>query len=403
VMALLHTTFAGARVGSTSPASYMVQVPHAGWCTGGYHHDLLRRRGLDPLEHLRQDSALAVQHGLRYVANLNACTNPLDNRTFFEVYLALARLPDVHFLTSWQWEQGRYPQPSFEQRLRDPQVQDLVRALPRLIAEWTAGREIPAAFLAAHGLRYRLEVVADPRPLRLHVLEIDLGAPHIEVAAALTPDPDGEGPAEGALESPLALAQRTGALALVNANPWRGLPDADGNRSSQWLSGMPVDILGLVKSAEGSPSPAEPGYCAVWIDDSGVAHIGPPPPEAVIRTGLAGFSQVLQEGQVLAQPDAVCHPRTGLGVDATGKKLLLVVVDGRQPGFSEGMTLHELGAFLLGQGCRDAVNLDGGGSSILILTDAEGEPHVINAPSTKLFGASIPRPLPVALIVRSKE
>lgn len=125
VLALLKETFGPVRVGSTAPARYMVKVPHADWCCGGYP-----LRGPDPLAVLRQDAALAAQQGLRYVANLNACTNPLDNRTFFQVYLALAALPEVDFLTSWQWPQGRYPQPSFEKRLTDPAVQDLVQAIP---------------------------------------------------------------------------------------------------------------------------------------------------------------------------------------------------------------------------------------------------------------------------------
>ncbi|MEW6744665.1 MAG: hypothetical protein AB1486_18065 [Planctomycetota bacterium] len=131
VMALLKEVFGKVRVGSTSPARYMVNVPNADWCSGQYCHDTARRRALDPVTSISEDAALAARKGMSYVASLNACSNSVDNRTFFEVYLALAKLPDVDFMTSWQWPQGHHPQPSFERRLNDPGVQDLVRSIPQ--------------------------------------------------------------------------------------------------------------------------------------------------------------------------------------------------------------------------------------------------------------------------------
>lgn len=68
------------------------------------------------------------------------------------------------------------------------------------------------------------------------------------------------------------------------------------------------------------------------------------------------------------------HPRTAVGLKDDA--LLWVVVDGRQPGYSEGMTLYELADFLLRAGCKDAVNLDGGGSSALFVRGS-----VVNRPS----------------------
>lgn len=60
------------------------------------------------------------------------------------------------------------------------------------------------------------------------------------------------------------------------------------------------------------------------------------------------------------------NPRTAVGVTGTGT-LLLVVVDGRQGSYSAGMTLVELADLMLSLGARDAVNLDGGGSSAMML------------------------------------
>jgi hypothetical protein len=59
------------------------------------------------------------------------------------------------------------------------------------------------------------------------------------------------------------------------------------------------------------------------------------------------------------------HPRTAAGVSRDGKTLLLLVVDGRQPGWSIGVTLPELAQMMLEAGAWNAVNLDGGGSSAM--------------------------------------
>ncbi len=56
------------------------------------------------------------------------------------------------------------------------------------------------------------------------------------------------------------------------------------------------------------------------------------------------------------------HPRSAIGWN--NHEYFLVEVDGRQRG-SVGMTLDELGSFLVGLGCQEAMNLDGGGSATL--------------------------------------
>lgn len=60
------------------------------------------------------------------------------------------------------------------------------------------------------------------------------------------------------------------------------------------------------------------------------------------------------------------NPRTAAGIANDGKRLILVVVDGRQAPYSDGMTLRELATLMLALGSRDAINLDGGGSSALV-------------------------------------
>ena len=56
------------------------------------------------------------------------------------------------------------------------------------------------------------------------------------------------------------------------------------------------------------------------------------------------------------------HPRTAIGTDKKGN-IFLVVVDGRSMGNAEGVTISELTKVCAWLGMRDAINLDGGGSS----------------------------------------
>jgi exopolysaccharide biosynthesis protein len=75
---------------------------------------------------------------------------------------------------------------------------------------------------------------------------------------------------------------------------------------------------------------------------------------------------------------SVCsrNPRTGVGVTANGK-ILLVVVDGRQPKWSVGATMLEFAKIFRNLGATFALNLDGGGSSTLVVKG-----KVVNRPSS---------------------
>ena len=75
------------------------------------------------------------------------------------------------------------------------------------------------------------------------------------------------------------------------------------------------------------------------------------------------------------------EPRTGLGVSADGRTLILMVVDGRQPGHSDGLMFSELADLLLTYGAYYGVNMDGGGSSTMVIKGTDGNPVVVNIPA----------------------
>jgi len=73
------------------------------------------------------------------------------------------------------------------------------------------------------------------------------------------------------------------------------------------------------------------------------------------------------------------HPRSFIGLTKDGK-VLFVVVDGRQPGYADGMSLYELRILSRALGCTDAMNLDGGGSTTLYV-NGQNRKGVVNKPS----------------------
>jgi hypothetical protein len=96
------------------------------------------------------------------------------------------------------------------------------------------------------------------------------------------------------------------------------------------------------------------------------------------RDTMGGFPLLLRKGRIVPTQCAarLCrrHPRTGVGVTANGS-VLMVVVDGRRP-FSRGLTLVGFARLLRGLGARWALNLDGGGSSTMVVRG-----RVVNVPS----------------------
>lgn len=107
------------------------------------------------------------------------------------------------------------------------------------------------------------------------------------------------------------------------------------------------------------------------------------------RHAVGGRPVLVRDSTIASEVDSVGgaafaaarHPRTAVGVG--GGRARLVVVDGRQKPYSDGMTLRELATLMLALGARDAINFDGGGSTTLAYADAgaSGAIRVANRPS----------------------
>ncbi|NQT93494.1 MAG: phosphodiester glycosidase family protein, partial [Lentisphaerae bacterium] len=256
------------------------------------------------------------------------------------------------------------------------------------------------AFLAGFGLEYRLKELSVPRPNRAHILRVDTSKGRIEPAVVVAPDPDGAGPAEAALTNPLTLATGRQTLAFINTNPWDSFPDATGEKNRNWFEGQAVDINGLAVSAGIERSPKGTECVPVRMTSKGKVAIGEEGADATVGEGMAGWQQIVKEGKIVAPPSHALAPRTALGINRDSNVLWLVVIDGRQNRYSEGMSWREVAEFMLELGCWSAANMDGGGSSVMGLAESDEHLRIVNSPSDRAMGLPVVRPLPMILTIR---
>lgn len=222
-------------------------------------------------------------------------------------------------------------------------------------------------------------------PTRLFVAEVDLSQPGLRVHAAPGgPDPDGPGPWQTTLMPPTQIALREGFDLVVNGDFYRVPPAPAPERTNAALRAAswsavngPAASAGITWSTSSIPRP-----CLV-VNQSGQVAI-----QTLARPGaddwavVAGNTLLVENGVAVTQENQTRHPRTAVGLDDHGKRLIILIADGRKPGIAVGLSYRELAQELIRLGCRQALNLDGGGSSLLALRDpASGTFNILNAPT----------------------
>jgi exopolysaccharide biosynthesis protein len=69
-----------------------------------------------------------------------------------------------------------------------------------------------------------------------------------------------------------------------------------------------------------------------------------------------------------------------VGVSRNGRYLILMAIDGRQPGYSKSARTGETAEWMRMLGAYNALKLDGGGSTALVIEGPDGSPIVLNRP-----------------------
>ncbi len=159
-----------------------------------------------------------------------------------------------------------------------------------------------------------------------------------------------------------------------------------------WWSHSPVDYYPHVGDPV-TPNGVAASYGKVYAD--GLQDIRPEPTIYISRRGdisfnrapnkifdaLSGDRMLILSGDVISDlNEKVLQPRTALGINQNGRWLYLIVVDGRQPFYSMGATYKELAELLKSFGAFNAMSLDGGGSSTMVIQGANGQPVILNSP-----------------------
>ncbi len=258
-----------------------------------------------------------------------------------------------------------------------PRTVELAAAQARQWLSQPAREERIEAFSPAADIRYR--VYDTPKPLRMWIARIDLTVPGVRFAvtepAKFTGD---DARYETRCANTLEFATQRGVQLAINTSafdPFRP------------RVGMPMDVIGLAAIHGRCYSKPDKRFGALYVSRTGrVALKGPPLPADNLWHVIPGFRLLLDDGRIIV-PQKVANtsfggvnPRTALGVDKDGRTLWIVVVDGRQPGVSAGITLVELACLFQSLNAWDALNLDGGGSSAFVLENAEGGYDVVNTP-----------------------
>ena len=261
--------------------------------------------------------------------------------------------------------------------------------------------EISAIQEPVPGIRIHSETRPNP-PTRLFVAEVDLKNPklHLRVAPG-GQDPDGAGKWETTLLEPTKIAAREHFDFVINGDFFiaKGVNDGEGTnaqfRANQWaMTEGPAETDGKFWSIATNARP-----CLVVHRNKSVTIESITQPADDDWEVIGGKPLLVTNGVMVTHANNARHPRTVVGLNVAKDKLTILVVDGRKPGIAVGMSYNELAAEMIRLGCYDAVNLDGGGSSVMAVRETNGGMKIFNEPTdgreravADVLGISVDKP-----------
>ncbi|MFC3773630.1 phosphodiester glycosidase family protein [Paenibacillus sp. GCM10012303] len=100
-----------------------------------------------------------------------------------------------------------------------------------------------------------------------------------------------------------------------------------------------------------------------------------------VKMAIGGVFMLVKDGVAQTHEDKALYPRVGIGTKADGS-IIMVEIDGRSPGFSEGVSYDDLAKIMKDMGAVNALCLDGGGSATLIAKlPGDTKRTILNKPS----------------------
>jgi Phosphodiester glycosidase len=232
------------------------------------------------------------------------------------------------------------------------------------------------------GIVYQRYIKSIPRPVMIHIVTIDLTAPGIKPFVTPGLETLNANGFEAKAQTTSDFLSKYKLQLAVNGSyfypfrentPWDYYPH----------SGDRVNILGQNISNRKVFSKPERNWrvlCFAANNQAQIPNSEVCPPDTI--QGVAGSEILILRGKPqpnLENPNKdKPYPRVVAAIDRKGEKLWLILVDGKQPLYSEGLTKAELTKFVLGLGVDTALNLDGGGSTTVAIASPTN-PKILNA------------------------
>lgn len=239
---------------------------------------------------------------------------------------------------------------------------------------------VPMKQILYEGVVYRRVVHVVPHSMIAHVIVIDRKSVNVKFLVT-PPDQKGEFPLNARTTS--QFLDEFNVQIAINGDgflPWwsRGPSDYYPH------AGDPVTPLGFTASDGDVYKLRRIGIVGVeptlYITRQQYPSFNKRRPEK-IGSAISGDRMLVSQGEVVSGLDDISlEPRTAIGININSRYVYLVVVDGRQPFYSNGGTFQELAELLLEYGAYFAMSLDGGGSSTMVIEGDDGEPVILNSP-----------------------
>ena len=230
----------------------------------------------------------------------------------------------------------------------------------------------PLKKTVARGVNYVREVRKVPRPLMIHVLAIDLDLS--QATFLVTPSISSKS-AYLCARTTSQFLKEFGVQFAINGDVFT-YPNPPVNPCPQ---GKPVVQVAGYAASGGTVYSTKSAKATFYVDRKNRVTINSRPWN--VMQAVSGSSTLVTNGKPVSGLDTTrLSSRSALGITSNGRRMLLMVVDGSQPGYSEGVNLAELADLLIYFGANTAMNLDGSGSSSLVMQGPDKLPQVLNAP-----------------------
>jgi len=234
------------------------------------------------------------------------------------------------------------------------------------------------------GITYIRDVRDAPRPLVIHAAVVNLDAPGLRFLVTHG-DPKQKMPLRARTTSQfleefkLQFAVNAGFFTPWHSNaPWDYYPHVG--------DGVVPDGFTASRGVVYARTTGPITWPTLHISKKNRARFNEP--DGLIYNAITGGAVLLKDGEIQKfkhEYQQNPEPRTAIGLSEDRKKLVILVVDGRQPNYSEGINYPEMARLMKKYGAYDAMNLDGGGSSTMVAEGAEGKPDVLNCPKRNWF------------------